>query len=103
MARQQGPLQPPEPDEFREFLPVDWSDRSADMWYDTFSESTGIFYDWTAQALYHDAYFNFDLTTDQIRGIRDNLHDYMQQVYGVDFLQTFDWQRYREDYGLGVL
>lgn len=70
------------------------------LWLDAFAANADVFYDPTAQALFHEAYFNpGGWESDQLAAIRDNLHDYLQEEYGIDFDEVFDWDAWREAYG----
>lgn len=83
---------------FRDFLPANWSNSAAEMFYKTFGDFN-VFEDPTAQALYEDAYFNFGASTRHINDVRDTLDDYLTQTYGINFDEWFDWEEYRERYG----
>jgi len=84
--------------QFFDFLPDNWSSWEKDLWTDAF-EPIGAFDDRVAQALFNEAYFNFDISTPERVAIRETLDDYMMREYGVDFDDIFDWQAWREAYG----
>lgn len=85
-------------DESWEFLPTGWPTYEKEMWTDAF-EPLAAFEDRTAQTLFNEGYFNFELPSEQISAIRDALDSYLLQEYGVDFDEIFDWEAYREAYG----
>lgn len=80
------------------FLPNNWGDAEKGMWVDAF-EPIGAFDDRTAQALFNEGYFNFDISTSDRSAIREALSDYMMDTYGIDFDEIFDWNAWREAYG----
>jgi hypothetical protein len=84
-------------DDFDFINAQNWSDAERELWGGAFGESD-TFFDPVAQALFNEGYFNFDLSTEQIGQIRDTLHDYLIDEYGIDFDQVFDWEAYREAY-----
>lgn len=75
-----------------------WSNSERGMWGD-FEGFGGAFDDGVAQAMFHEAYFNFDHDTETINTLRDAFDGYMFENYGVDFDSVFDWDAYRESYG----
>lgn len=85
------------PEDDWEFIPNGWTNSEQDMWQNV-TEGTGALNDEVAQALFNEAYFNFDLSSDQIGAIRDALDGYMMDQYGLDFDEVFDWEAYREAY-----
>jgi hypothetical protein len=66
------------------------------LWDDTF----GDFHDPVAQALFHEAYFvrGSHFSPEELSAIRDNLSAYLQDEYGFDFDQYFDWDTWRDVY-----
>ena len=78
-----------------DFLPNDWSDFEKRLW-DDFPDD--VVDDRIAQAMYNDAYFNHDLTSDDRMAIRSAFSDYLDQEYGIDFDQIFDWDAWRDAY-----
>jgi hypothetical protein len=79
-----------------DFLPSSWSSTERDL-YSPF-ETVGAYQDLTAQALYHEGYFNMDITSDERAAIREALDAYMDDVYDVDFDDLFDWVAWRDAY-----
>lgn len=75
----------------------DWSNAERGMWEDF--DSFGVVDDPVAQAMFHEAYFNFDHDSETINTLRDAFDDYMHSEYGIDFDSVFDWDAYRESYG----
>lgn len=69
------------------------------LWIDSFSINENLYYDATAQALFHEAYFNpGEWEADQLSAIRDNLTEYLWNTYRIDFDEVFDWEAWREAY-----
>lgn len=81
-----------------DFLPNNWGDNERNLYFDAF-EPVGAYQDTTAQALYNEGYFNYDISTEQRVAIREALDNYMWQEYGVDFQEIFDWEAFRDAYG----
>lgn len=80
-----------------DFLPNSWGEFEREIYHETF-DPVGAYQDLTAQTLFNEAYFNFDLSTDEKNAIRDALDQYMDSVYDYDFQANFDWVAYREAY-----
>jgi hypothetical protein len=78
----------------------DLSGAEQSLWISSFASNENLYYDATAQALFHEAYFNpGGWDKDELSAIRDNLHDYLMDEYGIDFDEVFDWEAWREAYG----
>lgn len=73
----------------------DFSSAEDALWFDAFGEG---FEDSHAQALYHAAYFEMEYSGDALQAIRDELKDYLQEYYDIDFDEVFDWEAWREAY-----
>lgn len=54
--------------------------------------------DWKAQAYYDAALYSFSETNEVRHAILEQLYNYIQETYGVDFRRVFDWAGYRENY-----
>ena len=78
-----------------DFIPENWSDVERQLW-EPFGDAVD---DSMAQTPFNEGYFNPDLTTDERVAIREALDDYLQDVYGYDFSEIFDWEAWREAYG----
>lgn len=50
------------------------------------------------QDLYDDAYFDPDISPDDRHDAREELDEYMWEVYGIDFQEFFDWDGWAEWY-----
>lgn len=57
-----------------------------------------VFQDETLQLLYHEALFDFDISSANRETTYDLLVDYLWDVYGIDFDEVMDWESYREWY-----
>ena len=53
--------------------------------------------DWVG-FLYHEAMWDFDIPADYRQGAYDAFVEYMDDVYGVDWDEVYDWEAYREAY-----
>jgi hypothetical protein len=51
-----------------------------------------------AQALFDEFIFNADLSESQRASAYDELCDYLWDVYGINFEESFDWADFREWY-----
>lgn len=80
------------------FLPQEWSETESEIWQNSFGDFDA-FYDPIAQAMYNEAFFNFDAREGQISAIRDALEEYLAAEYGIDFDAEFDWDAWRDAYG----
>lgn len=79
-----------------EFMPEDWSTFEKELYQDAFGD---VFYsDRMAEALYHEAFFNFNMGEGGITELRDNLRGYLMDEYGIDFDEQFDWDSWRDAY-----
>jgi len=77
---------------------------------DFFGENEGRLYDSTfgfddemanddmLQLLYHEAFFDFDLTREEMEAAQQALNDYCMDEYDFDFDENFDWEEYRDYY-----
>jgi hypothetical protein len=48
--------------------------------------------------LHHEALWDFELAPDQREGVYAAFEDYVQQEYGIDWDDYYDWESYREAY-----
>lgn len=85
-----------------DFLPNSWSNTERALYENAFldvNNGYGTAYtDDVAQAMYHEGYFNFDISSDHRIAIRDALHSYLMDEYAIDFDSQFDWAAWREMY-----
>lgn len=51
-----------------------------------------------AEAFYHEAMWNFDLPGDTRAEFYENFTNYMEDYYGVEWEEIFDWEDWREAY-----
>jgi hypothetical protein len=79
-------------------VPDHWGPMEGALFDDMINHTDAILFDQELQSLYHEAMFNFHLTSDEIITAREQLDDYMQRTYGMDFWNEFDWQAYRTWY-----
>ena len=81
------------------FVPEYFGEVETGMYFDTTNYNETMINDSTFADLFHDAYFNMDLTTEDIREAREELFAYCEEEYDFDFEAEFDWEWYREFYG----
>lgn len=82
-----------------DFLPASWSYGEKDLWAETtFHGTAEAFFDPVAQALYNEAFYNWDAREGEVAAIRDALKEYMWQEYDVWWDDAFDWDAWREAY-----
>ncbi len=81
--------------------PFDFTSSFGQLESALYDEAFGAdFYDPTAQALYHEAYFNRGVwEPEELSAIRESLNSYLIDNYGIDFDAVFDWDAWREAYG----
>jgi len=62
--------------------------------------TVGEIRDPTAEALFHEAYFvkDSEYNPSELRAIREALQDYLEDNYGIDFNDQFDWETWRASY-----
>lgn len=84
------------------FSPNEWSPRETELFGRAFDDIDALD-DRIAQTMYHEAYFNFDLSQNEITQFRYNLDAYLMDTYGVEMADIYDWVAYREAYGGGEL
>ena len=74
-------------------------EREYDFWHEAFQEHPEVYNDRMAQAVFHEAFFEFTYDNDQREALQGYLEDYLWDEYEVDFSELFDWEGYREWYG----
>lgn len=77
----------------------DWSELEFRLFDEMAGPNDAMYEDWRVQAMYEAAMWNWDISTEDRVAIRNELHDYLWDEYGVDFNEVFDWEAYREAYG----
>jgi hypothetical protein len=83
--------------DFFDYLPDNWGNTERELYTGAF-EDTGAYDDRTAQVLFNEGYFNFDIGTDERVAIRNALDEYLMDEYGLDFDAVFDWDAWRDAY-----
>lgn len=53
--------------------------------------------DWVG-FLYHEAMWDFEIPADYRQGAYDAFVDYMEENYGIEWDEIYDWEAYREAY-----
>jgi hypothetical protein len=83
-------------------MPADWGRNEVALWRDATlhyqAGSEDIAHDETAQALYDAALYTFSETHEDRAAILANLRQYIEEEYGIDWDDIFDWEGYREAY-----
>lgn len=51
-----------------------------------------------AEGFYHEAMWNFDMAGDTRADMYENFVTYMEDMYGVEWEEIFDWDDWREAY-----
>jgi hypothetical protein len=85
------------PDDFYP-TPDDWLDVERDLFDDLVDNDSAMGRDHTLQELFDNALFDFELDRGERMEARDDLRDYLWEVYGMDFDESFDWEDYRSWY-----
>lgn len=84
------------------FAPLSWGDFEKEHWETRFGPYD-VLNDSIAQAYYHDAYFNRDVSSEHRIAVREAFDNYMSMVYDIDIDVVFDWDAWREAYGEGLV
>lgn len=81
--------------------PDHWDDSEAEMFQDLVDANPQIADNDTVELYFHTAYFDTDtgLTQAELDVVRDELHDYLYEEYGIEWDDVFDWEAFREWYG----
>jgi len=76
----------------------DWSNIEFQLFNDAVGHSPDIFEDQWIQTLYDAALFDHDVSSSDRAAILNSLRDRLEEDYGIDFDDVFDWEGYREAY-----
>lgn len=81
----------------------EWSAPEQELWLDMVDKSghSELMQD-DALLAFYDIAFNTpkgDIAGDERAAIMDALYDYIEETYGFDFNEHFDWEAWREAYG----
>lgn len=79
-------------------VPDFMSSRELDIYLSVTEGNPEVFADETLQMLYHEALFDFDISSANRETTYDLLVDYLWDNYGIDFDEVMDWESYREWY-----
>lgn len=79
-------------------LPSEWGETEAVLFEKFLEADSALEHDRLAQALYDEAFFNFDLSPEDRHDIMETLKDHLWDEYGIDFDDVFDWEGYRDAY-----
>lgn len=77
---------------------LDWSDRQERL-FEEMAHGTDVLQDEMLQQVFHVAYYDFDVDHDTRVAAREWVIEYVEQVYGFEFDEFFDWDVWREMYG----
>lgn len=86
--------------EFSFFEPDVWTDKQAEIYEDTFPNPT-LSSDPVVEALFFHGYMDMEIDTPERNAAREALYEYLNDEYGVDFDEVFDWEEWREQYTKG--
>jgi hypothetical protein len=80
-----------------------WSEDEANLFADAIGNmgdeiGAQVAQDEWANFLYHEAMWDFDIPADYRAGAYDAFVEYMQDTYGVEWDEVYDWEAYREAY-----
>lgn len=83
--------------------PESWSEGETNLWTGALSEIGGreaetIADDTFATFLYHEAFFDTDLNGEYRQSAYEAFIGYMEETYGVEWEDVFDWDAFREEY-----
>jgi len=76
-----------------------WSETEIRLFADM-AHDTDALQDRMLQSLFDTAYFDPGVSHDVREGARESLNEYILDVYGFDFDEWFDWDAWREAYGI---
>jgi hypothetical protein len=79
-------------------VPEDWFDSEVSLFDDLIGSDPEIGGDEFLQTLFDMAMFNEDMTPAQRDAAYQNLIDYLEDEYDIDFEDVFDWEDYRDWY-----
>lgn len=78
-----------------------WSHSEENLYADLAGSHGGMLDDSFAQTLFDLGYFAPDLSYDERIIAQDYLNEWLENEYGLDFEESFDWEAYREAYAAG--
>jgi hypothetical protein len=79
-------------------IPEHWDANEAEMWDDFVELDPRLGEDDYAQVMYHEAFFDLDMSPDDRDRYYNDLQSYLEGNYDIDFAEVFDWEDYREWY-----
>lgn len=86
-------------------VPDAWYTSEADLFFNMVEFGGGdaaMLNDDYLQMQFDAAYFRDDITPFEREMAREALHDYLMEEYDVDFDDAFDWEHWRESYGVAA-
>jgi hypothetical protein len=87
-------------DNWGPYYPFDWSPGEENLFSDLLGNDPFYESDRYLQTLFHESMFNFDNHPRDREALFDTLTSYLEEVYGIDFWEDFDWEGYRELYDM---
>lgn len=79
-------------------VPAHWSELEEQLWHDIIDARPMISGDEKAEMLFHAGYFSDGLTPGEYDAVKDALSEYLQEEYGFEWDDYFDWEAWREWY-----
>lgn len=76
----------------------DWSESEFDL-FERMAHDTDALEDSMLQSMFDLAYYDDDVDHDIRANAREWISDYVEDVYGFDFDEYFDWDAWREEHG----
>lgn len=80
--------------------PDHWSAEEKDLWDDFVDLDPELGRDDFAQIMFHESFFDLDMSPDQRDKFYAQLTEYLESGYDIDFRAEFDWEDYREWYAM---
>lgn len=81
--------------------PDHWSAEEADIYREMIDDYPDLLDDPVIETLVHAAYFDMEsgFSARELDSIREELSTYLEDNFGLDWDDIFDWEAYREWYG----
>lgn len=76
-----------------------WSSIEERLFEDIGSRNANIFDDDLLQAAFDIGWFDMNVSSDYREAAREFVYEWLDQEYGIDFDDVFDWDAWREAYG----
>lgn len=84
------------------FVPDSWYNDETEMFFNMSGGDQSMLDDSYLKMLFDEAYFDADINPQERHDIREALREYLAEEYDVNFDTAFDWEHYREWYGVAA-